>query len=341
MTHLTGEYVLVTGGCGSIGSELVRRILEQDPDQVRILDSDEGDLNALRQDLDGYEAARYLLGNIRDEDRIQMAMENVDVVFHSAALKHVDLTEYNPFEAVRTNVQGTQNVINAAIEENVDTFVTISTDKASNPISVMGATKLLAERLTVAANTYRGKRDIEFGCVRFGNVPNSNGSVIPLFIDQVRNGGPLTVTNPDMTRFVMPVDEAVDLTLEAAERLTGGEIFILKMPSFRLAQLVETIRQVVAPKFGYAPDDIEVETVGPRPGERVHEKLVSEDEVRLVEETADMYILYPQIEFGYESAKPKDVGTDIDGAITAADAERLSRDELADIVTNAADLRGR
>jgi FlaA1/EpsC-like NDP-sugar epimerase len=338
MAYLKDKYVLVTGGCGSIGSSLIERILDQEPEQLRILDIDEQALHRLRTDLKGRsDAPRYLLGDIRDEDRLEMAMENVDVVFHAAALKHVDLSEYNPFEAVRTNVDGTQNVIRAAIDEAVDSVVTISTDKASNPISVMGATKLLSERLTVAANTYKGKRETTFGCVRFGNVANSNGSVIPTFIDQLRDGGPLTVTDADMTRFVMPTERAVDLTLEAAESLTGGEVFILKMSSFRLGDLVEVIHEEFAPQFGYEPDDIEVREIGPRPGERYHEKLVSADELRFAEETEEMYVLYPQIEFGYNTDRPADLGHDVTDPITSADADRLSKAELADLITETAD----
>jgi FlaA1/EpsC-like NDP-sugar epimerase len=338
MDYLTDKYVLVTGGCGSIGSNLIDRILDQEPEQLRILDVDEQALHRLRTELKGdSDAPRYLLGDIRDKDRLEMAMENVDVVFHAAALKHVDLSEYNPFEAVRTNVDGTQNVIRAAIDEEVDSVVTISTDKASNPISVMGATKLLSERLTVAANTYKGKRNTSFGCVRFGNVANSNGSVIPTFIDQLRDGGPLTVTDSDMTRFIMPAERAVDLTVQAAENLEGGEVFILKMPSFRLGDLVEVVREEFAPTFGYEPADIEVREIGPRPGERYHEKLVSTDELRFAEETDDMYVLYPQIEFGYTTERPANLGRDVDSAITSADGDRLSKSELAELISKTAE----
>lgn len=202
MTSLAGKNVLVTGGCGSIGSHLVTEILEQDPSVVRVLDNNEEGLFGLQQKLGAEAPVRYLLGDVRDQDRLELAMEDIDVVFHAAALKHVTLNEYNPFETVQTNVQGTQNLIQAALEEEVESVVAISTDKASNPTSVMGATKLLSERLIIAANTYKGSRDTRFGCVRFGNVLGSSGSVVPIFIDQIREGGPVTVTDPDMTRFL-------------------------------------------------------------------------------------------------------------------------------------------
>jgi len=172
---------------------------------------------------------RFLVGDVRDKERLQHAVENIDFAFHAAALKHVPLCEYNPFEAVKTNVLGTQNVIEVAMEGEVEKLITISTDKAVNPVNVMGATKLLAERLTISANYYKGLRKTAFSCVRFGNVLDSRGSVIPSFREQIRKGGPVTLTEPNMTRFVMSIPRAVDLVLKAAEIARGGEIFIFKM----------------------------------------------------------------------------------------------------------------
>jgi len=309
MRELAGRNVLITGGCGSIGSQLIERTLERDPAVIRILDSNEEGLFDLQQRFANSDAPRFLLGDIRERDRIEMAMEGIDVVFHAAALKHVHLTEYNPFEAVKTNVNGTQNLIRAAIEEEVDSFVSISTDKASNPASVMGATKLLSERLTVAANAYKGSRDIRFGCVRFGNVVGSSGSVIPTFLDQIRSGGPVTVTNPEMTRFAMPVRDATGLILDAQRRITSGEVFVLKMPTLRIGTLAETMVEYYAPRLGHRPAEIDVETVGPRPGERTHEKLVSSDETRYARELEDMFVLLPQIDIaGYEGMNYSDAG---------------------------------
>jgi FlaA1/EpsC-like NDP-sugar epimerase len=189
MTSLTGKNILVTGACGSIGSHLIEEILKQNPSVVRVLDNNEEGLFNLQNELGEDAPVRYLLGNVRDQDRLELAMESIDVVFHAAALKHVTINEYNPFETVQTNVQGAQNLIRAALEEEVESFVGVSTDKASNPTSVMGATKLLAERLIIAANTYKGSRDTRFGCVRFGNVLGSSGSVVQVFTNQIREGG--------------------------------------------------------------------------------------------------------------------------------------------------------
>jgi len=333
MSDLTGKRVLVTGGCGSIGSILTERILLQDPEYVRLFDSNEQGLFSMRNEHDDkLEKLRFLIGDIRDYDRLRMAMEDIDVVFHAAALKHVTLNEYNPFEAVRTNVNGTQNVIRAALEENVDSFVGISTDKASNPTSVMGATKLLSERLTIAANSYKGGRDISFGCVRFGNVALSNGSVIPLFVNQIREGGPITVTDPEMTRFIMPTQRAVGLVLEAEDRIDAGEIFILKMPAFQLGDLAEVVRDEFAPEFGYEPSDIDIEIIGPKPGERYHEKLISKDESRFIRELDEMYALDPQIDFRSYEASAEQRGDAIDGEVTSADVELLSRDDIRELI---------
>jgi FlaA1/EpsC-like NDP-sugar epimerase len=261
-----------------------------------------------------------------------MAIENIDIVFHAAALKHVELTEYNPFEAVRTNVQGTQNLVRMAVEEEVESFVNVSTDKASNPVSVMGATKLLSERLVIAANAYKGSKDTRFGCVRFGNVLGSSGSVVPIFMDQIREGGPVTVTDPDMTRFVMPIEEAVDLVLDAHERMTSGEVFVLKMPTFRVGDLAEAVVGRYASEFGYDHDEIDIEIVGSRPAERIHERLVSTEEALEARDLGDMFVILPQIDVpGYRATNYSEYET-IDREYTSADQELLSGEEILDMI---------
>lgn len=335
MVELDGKDVLITGGCGSIGSQLTHRILEQDPRTIRIFDNNEQGLFELQQELRGYEESlRLLLGDIRSLQRLRLAVEDIDVVFHAGAVKHVELNEYNPFEAVQTNVLGTQNLIRAAIEEDIDSFIGVSTDKASNPVSVMGATKLLSERLIVAANTYTGSRDIAFSCVRFGNVAGTSGSVIPIFLNQIRDGGPIQVTDPTMTRFIMHPERAVDLILKAARQMDGGEVFILKMPSFQLSDLAEAVREEFAPLFGMKPDDIEIDIIGPRPGERMHEKLISGDELRFVKEREDMFVLLPQIDIPDYELSGEMVGTNLGGEFTSADARMLSKDEIKALVND-------
>jgi FlaA1/EpsC-like NDP-sugar epimerase len=288
-----GKNILVTGGTGSIGSEIVRKVLQCEPEVVRVLSNDENCLFNLEQELQGYSNLRFLVGDIRDKERLQRAVENIGFVFHTAALKHVPLCEYNPFEAVKTNVLGTQNLIEVAMEQEVAKLITISTDKAVNPVNVMGATKLLAERLTISANHYKGERRTAFSCVRFGNVLDSRGSVVPSFREQIRKGGPVTLTDPDMTRFVMSIQKAVELVLEAAAIAQEGEIFIFKMPALRIGDLAEAMIEELAPQYGYTPESIKVEVTGKRAGEKVYEELLTEDESMSVSETEDMFVVTP------------------------------------------------
>lgn len=285
--------ILVTGGVGSIGSEIVRKILEFNPKVVRVLDINETGLFDLEQELQ-LEKFRPLVGDVRDKERVKRAVEDIDIVFHAAALKHVPLCEYNPFEATKTNVFGTQNIIEATMEKEVEKFITIGTDKAVNPINVMGATKLLAERLTILANFYRGKRTTTFSCVRFGNVLDTRGSVIPLFRKQINNSGPITITDPNMTRFMMSIPKAVELVLKAAKMAEGGEIFVLKMPVLRLGDLAETMIQELAPKYGYDPSEIKIKIVGKRTGEKFYEELMTEDEAENAYEDKEMFVILPQ-----------------------------------------------
>jgi len=289
-----GKRILVTGGTGSIGSELVRKLLEFNPAVVRIFSNDENAQFELEQELQEYgKSLRFLVGDIRDKERLKRAAENIEIVFHAAALKHVPLCEYNPFEAIKTNVIGTQNLLEVAIDENVEKVITISTDKAVNPANVMGATKLLAERLTVAANYYRGLKRTVFSCVRFGNVLASRGSVVQLFEKQIKNGGSVTLTDPQMVRFVMSMNKAVELVLKAAQMAKGEEIFIFKMPAIRIRHLAEVMIEKLAPKYGQKPRDIKIKLIGRRKGEKLYEELITEDEAINAYETEDMYVILP------------------------------------------------
>jgi FlaA1/EpsC-like NDP-sugar epimerase len=285
--------ILVTGGTGSIGSELVRKLLEFNPKVIRVLSNDENVQFDLEQELKEYGNLRFLIGDVRDKERLKMATEEVDIVFHAAALKHVPLCEYNPFEAIKTNVIGTQNLLEVAMDKEVEKVITISTDKAVNPVNVMGATKLLAERLTIAANYYRGLRRTVFSCVRFGNVLGSRGSVLQVFEKQIKNGGPLTVTSPNMMRFVMNIQKAVELVLKTAEMTKGEEIFIFKMPALRVGTLAEVMIEKLAPKYGYVPKSIEIKIIGKRKGEKLYEELMTEDEATNAYETEDMLVVLP------------------------------------------------
>jgi len=321
-----GKNILVTGGSGSIGGEIVKKLLQHEPNVIRVLSNDENCLFSLEQEIRGHSNLRFLVGDVRDKERLQHAVENIHFVFHAAALKHVPLCEYNPFEAVKTNVLGTQNVIEAAMEEEVEKLVTISTDKAVNPVNVMGATKLLAERLTVSANYYKGLRKTAFSCVRFGNVLDSRGSVVPSFREQIRKGGPITLTDPDMTRFVMSIPKAVELVFKAAEMARGGEIFIFKMPALRIGDLAEAMIEVLASQYGYNPGSIKIEVTGKRPGEKMYEELLAADEATNASETEDMFVITPA--GGNQKGKRiagKDYRSDQDGIL-------LAREEIREIL---------
>jgi FlaA1/EpsC-like NDP-sugar epimerase len=284
--------ILITGGAGSIGKEIVKKVLGYSPEVVRIFDNNETGLFDLEQDINSANI-RLLVGDMRDKERLEMALEDVDIVFHAAALKHVPLCEFNPFDAVKTNILGTQNILRVVLQKEVEKFILISTDKVVNPTNVMGATKLLAERLTISANYYKGTRKTVFSCVRFGNVMGSRGSVIPLFLKQIQRGEELTITDPEMTRFIMSIGKAVDLILKAGRIAQSGEIFILKMPSLRIQDLADAMSEEYAPEFGYKPEDISIKIVGKRPGEKMHEELISSIECANVWENDELFIIAP------------------------------------------------
>jgi UDP-N-acetylglucosamine 4,6-dehydratase/5-epimerase len=288
-----GKKILVTGGAGSIGSSIVRRLLAYDPSVVRVFSRDDSKQFALRMRLNNDDRLRFLVGDIRDKARLGMAMEDVDIVFHAAALKHVTACENDPFEAVKTNVLGTQNVIECALERGVDKVVGVSTDKAADPTSVLGCTKLLSEKLMQATGNYKGKKHTRFCFVRFGNVIGSRGSVIPLLAWQVKRGEQVTLTDRGMYRFFMSIDDAVGLIFKATLLMRDREVFILKMPIMRIEDLVEVCVDLYARKHGIDPASIGINVIGRKNGERLHEKLVGRDECSNALETSDMFILRP------------------------------------------------
>jgi UDP-N-acetylglucosamine 4,6-dehydratase/5-epimerase len=292
---LKNKDVLVTGGCGSIGTEIVQQLIKHPVKRVRIFDHNESGQFFLQKKLGhrGQKKTRTLIGDIRDKERLRLAIKGVDIVFHSAALKHVSICEYNPFEAVATNIYGTQSLIDVAREEGVKRFINISTDKAVNPINTMGATKLLSEKLILNAGL--GDYKTKFSCVRFGNVLNSDGSVVPIFKEQIATGGPVTLTSKNMIRFFMSISDAVKLVLEAVKIMEGREIFILKMQAMRISDLAEAMIEELASKYGYVPDKIKIKIVGPRNGEKIYENLMTEEEAQYAEEKNNMFVLKSQI----------------------------------------------
>ncbi|MBI2050311.1 MAG: polysaccharide biosynthesis protein [Parcubacteria group bacterium] len=288
-----GKRILVTGGTGTIGSAIVRQLLTYNPKQVRIYSRDESKQFELEQELGGDSRVRFLVGDIRDKERLNMAMENVDIVFHAAALKHVTSCENNPFEAVKTNVQGTQNVIDCAFANDVEKVIGISTDKAASPMSVMGCTKLLAEKIMLATYFYKGAHRTKFCFVRFGNVLGSRGSVVPLLQSQIRQGGPLTITDPSMTRFFMTIQDAVSLVFKAATLMRDREIFIFKMPALKIKDLAKAVVELEN-GGNSAALKVAIKTIGKRNGERIHEKLLTAEEAENSLETKDMFVIVPQ-----------------------------------------------
>ncbi len=331
-----GKTVLVTGGVGSIGSYLVWELLKYEPASVRILDNNETGLFDLEQALQS-DRIRLLVGDIRDKERLTVAMEGVDIVFHAAALKHVPLCEFNPYDAVKTNVIGTQNVLDAAYDQGVKKVITISTDKAVNPSNVMGATKLLAERLTISANMYRGNKRSAFSCVRFGNVLNSRGSVIPLFTQQIQKGGPITVTHPEMRRFFMDIPSATGLILKAGMLSTGNEIFILKMPAARIMDLADVMRDLLAPEYGFKPEEIAIEIIGMRVGEKIDEELLITDETSCVYDNEDMIVVVPKQQPFARGYSPQDHVPEGFHLVTmdsysSKDAQLLTKEEIINLL---------
>ncbi|MCB1195085.1 polysaccharide biosynthesis protein [bacterium] len=291
-----GKKILVTGGTGSIGSEIVRNLMRYNPSEVRVFSRGESEIFDMQHSFSLFENITYLVGDVRDKSRLAKSIKGVDYVFHTAALKHVPTCELNPYEAVKTNVIGTENLIDLAVEEGVGRVISISTDKACSPTNVMGATKLLAERIIAAANCAHGNTNTVFASVRFGNVMASRGSVIPLFVKQIQQGGPVTLTSREMTRFMMTIPQAINLIFEATRIARGGEIFILKMPALCLVDLAEVMIEEIAPSFGFEPEDIALSLIGPRPGEKMYEQLLTYEESKLVAEYDNMFVLTSRLQ---------------------------------------------
>ena len=278
------KIILVTGGTGSLGKHFTKIMLEKyHPRAIRIFSRDELKQHEMRQrfpDTDG-SAMRYFIGDVRDLDRLKRAMDEVDIVIHAAALKQVPACEYNPFEAVKTNIHGAKNVIDAAIDMGVEQVIAVSTDKAVNPVNLYGATKLCAEKIFIQGNSYSGPGRTHFSCVRYGNVIGSRGSVVPLFMEQKKQGK-ITITDKRMTRFWITLDQAVELVIKALYHMQGGEIFVPEIPSMKIMDLA----RAVAP-------ECEVEIIGIRPGEKLHEALITKEEGRNTVAYEGMYVIMP------------------------------------------------
>jgi UDP-N-acetylglucosamine 4,6-dehydratase (inverting) len=291
------KVILITGGTGSFGKKFTEIVLkEHNPKTIRIFSRGELKQWKMREQFNNNEKLRFFIGDIRDKDRLYRAMNGVDIVIHAAALKQVPTCEYNPIEAVRTNIEGTANVIDAAIDTGVEKAMAISTDKAVHPVNLYGATKLVAEKLFIQANVYTGERKTKFSCVHYGNVVGSRGSIVPLFLEQKKNGR-ITITDKRMTRFWITLEQGVHFVIDCIRKMKGGEIFIPKIPSMKVVDLADTI----APK---AKKDL----IGIRPGEKINETLLTEEESRHAKEFDSFFVIEPEYSFwnhnNFEDGKP-------------------------------------
>jgi len=293
--------ILITGGTGSWGTELVKQLLKSTaPREIRIFSRGEHKQVEMKRRFQD-PRLKFFVGDVRDQDRLQIATNNVDILFHLAALKHVPVCEENPYEAVLTNIVGTQNAINAAIKAGVERFVDVSTDKAVDPFNLYGVTKACGEKLVIAANLLTDTT--RFVCIRGGNVLGTNGSVVPLFHEQILNHNAITITDNRMTRFIMRVEQAIELVLHAAANASGGEIFVMKMPAFRINDLADVMIRALGNR------STETRIIGIRPGEKIHETLVSRYEASSTHDAGQFYVILPQLRIAglhkqYDSRTP-------------------------------------
>jgi len=278
---LKGKTILVTGGTGSFGKKFIKRILQDDVKKVIVFSRDELKQYEMAQEFTD-SRMRFFIGDVRDKDRLYRAFDGVDIVIHAAAMKHVGACEYNPFEAVKTNINGAQNIIEAAIDRGVEKVIALSTDKAASPVNLYGATKLVSDKLFVAANSYVGEKPTRFSVVRYGNVVGSRGSVVPFF-KKVKETGRLPITDERMTRFWITLEHGVQFVLDNLERMRGGEVFVPKIPSMNVMDLAKAI----------APE-CEIDIVGIRPGEKLHEAMIMEDDARHTKEFDTYYVIQPE-----------------------------------------------
>ncbi|MGE7944143.1 UDP-N-acetylglucosamine 4,6-dehydratase (inverting) [Lysinibacillus xylanilyticus] len=279
---LDNKTVLVTGGTGSFGKKIIQKALKLGVKKIIVFSRDELKQYEMKQEFQD-ERIRFFIGDVRDKDRLYRAFDGVDIVIHAAAMKHVDACEYNPFEAVKTNIHGAQNIIEAAIDRGVEKVIALSTDKACSPVNLYGATKLASDKLFVAANAYVGEKKTRFAVVRYGNVVGSRGSVVPFF-KKIKDTGKLPITDERMTRFWITLDQGVQFVLDNLERMHGGEIFVPKIPSMKVTDLAKAI----------APE-CEIEIIGIRPGEKLHEAMIMEDDARHTVEFDTYYVIQPEL----------------------------------------------
>lgn len=324
--------IVVTGACGTVGRELVRQLLEEYGVRELIgIDNNESELFFIDQRFSKFSHASFFLADVRDRDKMTRKMEGMDVVFHTAAFKHVILCERSPMEAVQTNILGVQNIIAAAIDSKVEKVIFTSSDKAVNPTNVMGTSKLMGERLMSAANgNLRGNGPV-FASTRFGNVLGSRGSVIPIFREQIKRGGPVTLTDLKMTRFIMSIREAVQLIIDSAILARGGEVFVTKMPVIRIIDLAQVMIEELAPRYKKDPAKIDVEIIGTKPGEKMYEELMNDEETRRALELERYFAIVPAFRCVFRNVEyryPKTMSPKVTNPYNSANEQPLSKADL-------------
>lgn len=326
--------ILITGACGTVGSELFRTLCRDSaysPEEVVGIDNNESQLFFMDQLYLDDSRTRFLLADVRDEGKIVRIMKGIDIVFHAAALKHVIMCERTPFESVQTNIHGVKNVIQAAMENQVEKVIFTSSDKAVNPTNVMGTSKLMGERLITAANSnHFGGRTV-LASTRFGNVLGSSGSVIPIFQKQIEKGGPVTLTDKNMTRFIMSIEQAAKLVIDSAAKIRGGEVFITKMPVICIKDLARVMIEEIAPVHGHDPSQISIVDIGAKPGEKLYEELMSQEETRRAVELENYFAvipafrgIYKKIQYTYEDQ----VSRPVTNPYVSQDENCLSHEQL-------------
>ena len=337
MRFFEDKSILIIGGTGTIGVGLINELIKQEPKVIRVLSRDEFKQFEIQNHepfMTVYDKFRFLIGDVRDYERVERAMNEIDVVFNLAAMKHVGSCEYNPTEAIKTNVDGMNNVIKAAIKHNVACVLFTSSDKAINPVNTYGATKMLAEKLVQAANYSKGKNRTKFIAVRFGNVMGSRGSVIPLFKKQILNDGVITITDDSMSRFMMSRSSAVELMMKACEISLGGELFVLKMPVINIGNMSNVIIEEMKKKYSLL-NDIEIKYIGSKVGEKMYEELMTIEESRYAKDLGNMIVVMPtsysneHYQKYYENHKNCDIKS-----YSSKGIKELSKEEIRVLINN-------
>jgi len=322
-----GKKVLITGGTGSLGTALTTKLLQTNVETIRIFSRDELKQSQMQLEFKD-KRLRYLIGDVRDKERLFRALEDIDIVIHAAALKQMPVAEYNPFEAVKTNVIGSQNLIETCLDNDVETVLAVGTDKAVSPVNTYGATKLLMERLFVSANFYKGNHKTKFLCVRYGNVLGSRGSIVPIFVNQIKSGKKITITDPSMTRFTITMEQALELIFRALKNGNGGEIVIPKLNAYRVGDIKDAILDLMK-------SSIETEIISIRAGEKIHESLVGNDELRNTFERDGDYVVIDKQLYDLEDFNKKDlVQTNLKHQYSSDKVDILSVDKLKALLTN-------